>query len=106
MSKPSRHKTDLAIRGVLVQSESKKKLSIKTYTPSGLKIAETNALIDCGAEGLFVDKRIVKQRRAYKLKEPIPVRNVDGSFNEGGEITHKILLPYIIEGVTVHYILH
>ena len=29
----------------------------------------------------------------------MPVRNVDGSLNEGGEITHKILLPYIIEGV-------
>ena len=38
-------------------------------------------------------------KKAEKLKEPIPVRNVDGSFNEGGEITHRIALPYTIEGV-------
>ena len=54
------------------------------YTSEGLKIAEATALIDCGAEGKFVDKSIVDPRKRKKLKKPITVRNVDGTANKKG----------------------
>ena len=39
---------------------------------------EISALIDCGAEGLFIDKSISHKWRRSILQSPIPVRNVDG----------------------------
>ena len=69
------------------------------YTSEGLKIAEATALIDCGAEGKFVDKSIVDPRKKKKLKKPITVRNVDGTANKEGRITHKVQISYKIEGV-------
>ncbi|KAI5116757.1 hypothetical protein M0805_008370 [Coniferiporia weirii] len=49
----------------------------------------TNALIDSGAEGKFIDaKFIIKHRIPTKpLACPIHVRNVDGTPNQHGTIT-------------------
>ncbi|KAI5116006.1 hypothetical protein M0805_004378 [Coniferiporia weirii] len=49
----------------------------------------TNALIDSGAEGKFIDaKFIIKHRIPTKpLAHPIHVRNVDGTPNQHGTIT-------------------
>jgi hypothetical protein len=52
-----------------------------------LENAENNALLDTGAEGLFVDEKVAKKRR--KLLTPLRVRNVDGSNNQAGHITHE-----------------
>ena len=57
-----------------------------------LKSAEHKALLDTGAEGLFVDERIAKARR--KLITPLRVRNVDGTDNEGGRITHETRIKF------------
>ncbi|KAI5115799.1 hypothetical protein M0805_007835 [Coniferiporia weirii] len=49
----------------------------------------TNALIDSGAEGKFIDaKFIIKNRIPTKpLRHPIHVKNVDGTPNQHGTIT-------------------
>ena len=49
-------------------------------------------LLDNGATGLFVDKKFVKEYnfRLEKLDRPIKVKNVDGTSNSGGNITHEL----------------
>ena len=48
----------------------------------------TQALIDSGADGLFIDYRFVIKHRipTNKLRTPIVVRNVDGTINRNGTI--------------------
>ena len=98
-SKPPKKRTDLAIREIVVKSESVNKLSIKTNISHGLKIAETNALVDCGAEGRFVDESVVNMKEAKKLRHPLKCKNVDGTINKKGRITHQIMIAYDIEGI-------
>jgi len=50
------------------------------------------ALLDSGATGMFMDKRTVTRHRfmPQNLERPIIVRNVDGTNNSGGAITHQV----------------
>ena len=52
----------------------------------------TQALIDSGAEGQFIDLDFAKLHRIplHKLDTPIPVRNVDNTPNSRGPITHYV----------------
>ena len=58
---------------------------IDTYEGVAVK-----ALLDSGATGIFMDKRTAAKHgfRLQKLERPIMVRNVDGTNNSGGAITH------------------
>ena len=58
------------------------------------KIIETKGLIDCGAKGNFVDRDFVAKNRisTFTLKNLIKVKNIDGTLNQKGEITHMIWL--------------
>ena len=49
-------------------------------------------LLDSGAIGLFMSKRLAERQgfKLEKLNKPIKVRNVDGSDNKGGSITHEV----------------
>jgi hypothetical protein len=49
-------------------------------------------MIDCGAEGNFIDKTYTAIMGIKKtaLARPIKVRNVDGTFNKAGTITHYV----------------
>lgn len=49
-----------------------------------------NAMIDSGATGLFLNKRLVDQHNIIRLplKNKIPLHNIDGSKNKAGGITH------------------
>jgi len=50
------------------------------------------ALLDSGATGLFMSKKLA-ERQGFKLEElnkPIKVRNIDRSNNKGGSITHEV----------------
>jgi hypothetical protein len=53
---------------------------------------DINVMIDCGAEGDFIDKTYatIMGIKKLALKEPIIVRNVDGTRNEAGTITHYV----------------
>jgi len=48
------------------------------------------ALLDSGATGLFMDTTFAQEKgfKIEKLKKPLLVRNVDGTVNIGGTITH------------------
>jgi len=50
------------------------------------------ALLDSGATGMFMDKRMVAKHgfRLQKLERPIIVRNVDGTNNSREAITHQM----------------
>jgi len=50
------------------------------------------ALLDSGATGIFVDKKFVEEHgfRLEKLDQPVEVKNVDGTSNSGGNITHEL----------------
>jgi len=50
------------------------------------------ALLDSGAIGLFMSKSLAQKGgyRLIKLDRPLQVRNVDGTGNSGGAITHEV----------------
>ena len=50
---------------------------------------KTTALIDCGVEGIFIYKELVKQHQlpTYTLNRPIIARNVDNTINKESVIT-------------------
>jgi len=50
------------------------------------------ALLDSGTIGMFMDKRMAARYgfKLQKLERPIAVRNVDGTNNSGGAITHQV----------------
>ncbi len=52
------------------------------------------ALVDCGATGLFIDQEYMKSNRlpTRKLSQPIPVFNVDGTAKEASSISEVVEL--------------
>ena len=50
------------------------------------------ALLDSGVTGIFVDKKFVEEHsfRLEKLDQPVEVKNIDGTSNSGGNITHEL----------------
>jgi len=59
----------------------------KLNTHEGVTV---KALLDSDAIGMFMDKRIAARQgfKLQKLERPIMVRNVNGTNNSGGAITH------------------
>ena len=54
------------------------------------RIVETEALLDSGAEGVFIDKTLAREQwiQTRPLHHRITAKNVDGTINQGGAITH------------------
>jgi hypothetical protein len=86
----------LDLSHVTVRSISNQQFSIPIKVETVENIEEITALIDSGAEGLFIDKSIAHKWRTNILKSPIKVRNVDGTYNENGAITERCLRPFRI----------
>jgi len=57
-------------------------------------------LLDSGAIGLFMDMTFAKEKgfKMEKLKKPLIVKNVDGTVNAGGAITHQIEYNMFFKG--------
>jgi len=69
----------------------------KVDTHEGVSV---RALLDSGATGLFMSKKLV-ERQGFKLErlnKPIKVRNMDGSDNKGGSITHEVEVNMYYKG--------
>jgi len=49
-------------------------------------------LLDSGTKGMFMDREITKRHsfKMMKLERPLKVKNVDGTKNSGGNITHQV----------------
>jgi len=60
----------------------------KLDTHEGITV---KVLLDSGATGMFMDKRMVARHgfKLQKLERPITVRNVDRTNNSRGAITHQ-----------------
>jgi len=50
------------------------------------------ALLDSGATGMFMDRQTAARHgfKLQKLERPLMVKNVDGTVNSGGAITHQV----------------
>jgi len=61
----------------------------KIDTHEGVMI---KALLDSGTTGIFMDKQTAARHgfKLQKLERPIAVRNIDGTSNSGGAITHQV----------------
>ena len=59
-----------------------------------------NALLDLGANGIFLDKTWAEKHKVLltPLQNPIPVYNVDGTWNFTGSITHTAELIVKFQG--------
>ena len=64
---------------------------------------ESNALIDSGAEGQFLDKNFAKKHDIpiSPLPRPITALNVDGTKNHAGTITHYTWLELRINNTLI-----
>jgi hypothetical protein len=80
---------------MVASSPSPKSLHLKVelQTTDTREVLATNALLDCGATGLFIDMEYVKQKwlTVQNLARPIPVYNVDGALNEAGAISGTLM---------------
>ena len=58
------------------------------------------ALLDSGATGLFMDTTFAREKgfKIEKLKNPLLVRNVDGTVNAGGAIMHQVECNMFFKG--------
>ena len=92
---------DLDISHVTVRSISNRRFTLPISIETFDNTEDTTALIDCGAEGLFVNGVISHKWRRSILSKPIKVRNVDGTFNEGGSIKEKCLINFTINRRTM-----
>jgi len=56
--------------------------------------------LDSGAMGMFMDRRTAEKHgfRLQKLERPIIVRNVNGTNNSGGAITHQVEVNMYYKG--------
>src|SRR6266446_5310076 len=68
------------------------------------KTIETNALVDCGTGGKFIDRNYARKNRITRmpLERPLPVYNVDGMPNKEGTITHRVELDLKIGDKVQH----
>ena len=57
-------------------------------------------LLDSGATGLFMDTTFAKEKgfKMEKLRKPLSVKNVDGTANVGGAITHQVECNMFFKG--------
>ena len=93
----------LDLSHVTVRSISNRRFSILIKVETVENTEEITALVNCGAEGLFIDKSIAHKWRRSILKTPIKVRkkNVDGTYNKNGAITERCLIPFRIKDKTM-----
>ena len=58
------------------------------------------ALLDSGATGIFMDKEFAEEQgfKLEKLDEPVEVKNVDRTNNNGGRIEYKVQCNMYFEG--------
>ncbi len=90
----------LDILNVTVHSISERRISIPIQIETDHNTEKTHALVDCGAEGLFIDKSITHKWKRQPIN-PIKVRNVDGTLNIEGEIDKKCLITFDMNGRTM-----
>jgi hypothetical protein len=67
-------------------------IKVKIVTTNTQETKSVKALLDCRADGLFIDQDYVQKNQltTRALTCPIPVYNVDGTANEAGSICEVV----------------
>jgi hypothetical protein len=74
----------------IFRSDNRLEVPITLHSFKGM--AEEVALIDSGATENFIDQETIKKLKlgSKKLNEPVQLRNIDGTYNQSGSVTHFI----------------
>jgi hypothetical protein len=74
----------------IFRNDNRLEVPITLHSFKGM--AEEVALIDSGAIENFIDQETVKKLKlgSKKLSEPVQLRNIDGTYNQSGSVTHFI----------------
>ena len=96
------------IRNTKINPDDSVHLRIVLEANGSIGAIDTEGLLDCAAQGLFIDTTYVRQKGldAKPLANPIEVYNVDGTHNEGGDITHTVRTKVLYEGHTEEATFH
>ncbi len=90
-SKPEKEEK-IFIRSAEGKIKKEINLKVELHKTNTHEVVSGKALLDCGATGSFMDKDFA-EKHGFALRElefPIKVRNVDGTWNKNGEITHEV----------------
>ena len=87
----------LNIYSVTVGNISNNTLFIPFKTVTKEKNVKTQAMIDCGARGAFIDQNFTKNFKQRKLDYPLTAKNVDGTINKKGTIKKYMDLGFKID---------
>jgi hypothetical protein len=74
----------------IFRSDNRLEVPITLHSFKGM--AEEVTLIDSGTTENFIDQETIKKLKlgSKKLSEPIQLRNIDGTYNQSGSVTHFI----------------
>ena len=86
----------LDIHSVTVGTITRNTLCVPFSTVMNAKTVETQALINCGAGGMFIDQNFAQNFEIFPLNEPITARNVNGTINKKGAIKSYVELKFKI----------
>ena len=86
------------IRSANLEQEVTVKVALQTVDTHARM--DVDALLDCGATGLFINRALVQENGipTRKLENPVTVYNIDGTVNRGGKITEEITLIMSYQG--------
>jgi hypothetical protein len=74
----------------IFRSDNRLEVPITLHSFKGM--AEEVAFIDSGAMENFIDQEMVRKLKlgSKKLSEPVRLRNINGTYNQSGSVTHFI----------------
>ena len=89
---PPRKTPKFFIRSAHIENEVTLNVGLKTVDTHAM--VDVDALLDCGATGLFINRALVHNNGicTCKLEHPITVYNIDGMINQGGSIMEEVTL--------------
>ena len=82
-------------------------LLVHLKTTDTMEELSTEAMVDTGATGDFIDQDIVTQNKlpTHRLSQPIPVYNVDGTLNEARSIYEVVNVVMAYDRHSEHILL-
>jgi predicted aspartyl protease len=92
--------SNLIIFSVLVADMTPQSMLLPVTIEMKKQTVETQAFLDCGASGEFMDSKFMKLHNIplIKLRKPRITRNADGTQNEQGVVMHKAIIDLNING--------
>jgi hypothetical protein len=92
--------SDLIVSSVLVADMTPQSMLLPVAIGTKKQTIKTQALLDCGALGEFMDSEFAKLHNIplIKLSKPQITRNADGTQNEQGVVMHKAIINLRVNG--------